>query len=89
MSPVRGGHDVKKYFSISDNQSYTKNTCTKLHEKMLNGYLEKICTYAKIGPKIPQNDAQQMERHDVKSFLSVGTIRVITRTPAQNFMRKY
>ena len=51
----------KKKNSISDNQGYTKNTCAKFHNKILNGYLEKICTYAKIGPKIPQNDPQQWE----------------------------
>ena len=52
---------TKKKVSISDNQGYTKNTCTKFHNKILNSYLEKTSTYAKISPKIPQNDPQQRE----------------------------
>ena len=59
MSRWRAGHDAKKSFSIGDNQGYTKNTCAKFHGEVLNGYLEKIYTYAKIGPKIPPNDPQQ------------------------------
>ena len=38
MVPQRGGNDVKKIFSISDDQSYTKNACTKFHGKILNSY---------------------------------------------------
>ena len=51
----------KKKIRISDSPGYTKNTCAKFHDKILNGYLEKLCTYAIIGPKIPQNDPQQRE----------------------------
>ena len=61
MSPRKAGHDVKKKVSICDYQGYTKNTCTKFHNKILNSYLEKTSTYAKIGPKIPQNHPQQRE----------------------------
>ena len=37
----RAGHNVKKFSSISDNQGYTKNTCTKSHDTVLNRYQEK------------------------------------------------
>ena len=50
---------MPKNVSISDDQGCTKNICAKFHDKILNGYLEKICTYAKVGPKIPQNEPQQ------------------------------
>ena len=57
MTPWRWGHDIRK--SISDNQCYFKNTCTKFHDKILNRYKEKISTYAKIGPQKTQKNGPE------------------------------
>ena len=87
MSSWRAGHDVKKNISISDNQGFTKNTCANFHNKILNGYLEKICTYAKIGPKIPQNYPQQRKAW-CKKFFECSVHQVYTKNICTKFHEK-
>ena len=65
MTPSKGKAWCKKFFECNDHPGYTKNTCTKFNEKILNSHeiLDKHCPkWAQKCPPNAPHDGQDMEK---------------------------